>query len=245
MPRGVGEAAFVSRLPEEMRAIAGAVTQLGDMWFVLTGIALVYVVSEFGYEAAENPRKDALYLFALAVGAYCLTVAMKAVFALPRPPDATAVTPPAWIPVLAGPVCESMVTAEGYGFPSGHALKTAAVYGGAAITLRGWNRSRRVLAAGAVTVLVSVSRVVLGVHYLVDVVVGTVVGVAFLGTVARIAGRDPTRALLIATGIGLLAFAMSPGYKTGFAVGGVALALGMAMFTDRKRPATYADRNIN
>lgn len=218
MSRGLGEADVVSQLPETVVGIAGVVTQLGDMWFVVLGVALVSVGARWRPSLARDPLRDGLYLLALAMGAYAFTVVLKHAFALPRPPGAGTATPPGYLPAVADGLYESLVTGDGYGFPSGHALKSAAVYGGAALTLTTWSRQRRLAGWGVVVGLVAASRVVLGVHYLVDVVVGVVLGVAFLGAVDNLTDRRPEHALLVSFAVGALAFGMTAGYEAGLVV---------------------------
>lgn len=227
MPRGFGEAEFAQRLPEWVVAIAGLVTQLGDMWFVGLGIVVFYVAATRSGRYSRNPRRDALYLLALLMGSYALTYSLKYVFALPRPPGAGTATAPAWLPGLLGSLYEEMVTGDGFGFPSGHALKTTVVYGGAALTLTAWERRDQLYAAGAIAALVAASRVVLGVHYVVDVVVGVIVGIGFLVLVERATNRDPHSALLVAVAFGVLATVLTVSAKaalaTAIATGGLVL----------------------
>lgn len=227
MPRGFGEAEFARSLPEWVVAIAGLVTQLGDMWFVGLGIVVFYVAAIRTGRYSRNPRRDALYLLALLMGSYALTYSLKHVFALPRPPGAGTATAPAWLPGLLGALYEGMVTGDGFGFPSGHALKTTVVYGGAALTLSVWERRDQLYAAGAIVALVAVSRVVLGVHYVVDVVIGVLVGVGFLALVERATNRNPQSALLVAGGLGVLAAVLTGSTRavlaTAVAAGGLVL----------------------
>nr|WP_231736902.1 phosphatase PAP2 family protein [Halobacterium sp. CBA1126] len=164
------------------------------MWFVVVAIALLFVLGRKYQWLTDSPASDSVYLLALAVGAYSLTVALKHAFALPRPPGAATATAPSWIPALGRGAYESLVTGDGFGFPSGHALKTTVVYGGAAFALDVWNRRRRLAVAGLVTALVAASRVFLGVHYTVDVVAGCLVGVAFLAVAIRLTDQRPARA---------------------------------------------------
>ena len=69
-----------------------------------------------------------------------------------------------------------------YSFPSGHATLSAAFATMMALLawqlLRGGRRSVAVVVCGAFAVLVALSRVVLGVHFLTDVVAGVAVGIA-------------------------------------------------------------------
>jgi undecaprenyl-diphosphatase len=81
-------------------------------------------------------------------------------------------------PVFDDPIAH----AGGYSFPSGHAL-TAMTAAGCAVVLlhprlRGRARAALWAVAGGFVVLVGLDRVMLGVHYLTDVVAGWVVGLA-------------------------------------------------------------------
>jgi membrane-associated phospholipid phosphatase len=72
-----------------------------------------------------------------------------------------------------------------YAFPSGHAFGATATYGALALAFASLARPgrRRILilgGAGVVIGLIATSRVILGVHYLLDVVAGIVAGVAYL-----------------------------------------------------------------
>jgi len=81
-------------------------------------------------------------------------------------------------PVFPDPIAH----AGGYSFPSGHALAAMVAAGCAVVLLhprlRGGARAALWLAAGAFVLLVGLNRVVLGVHYLTDVVAGWIVGLA-------------------------------------------------------------------
>jgi undecaprenyl-diphosphatase len=90
-----------------------------------------------------------------------------------------------------------LATAGGASFPSGHSAGSAALYGilimmCAPVLTRGWRRL--VVAVGTVFVLaVAASRVVLGVHFVSDVVAGLALGLVWaagtLAVVAAIAAR--------------------------------------------------------
>jgi membrane-associated phospholipid phosphatase len=73
-----------------------------------------------------------------------------------------------------------LVDARGFSFPSGHTAASAATYAAVAL-VAGRGRSRRTKAAlaglaGGITVAVATSRVLLGAHWLTDVVAGAAVG---------------------------------------------------------------------
>jgi membrane-associated phospholipid phosphatase len=231
MSRGIGLIEATESLPDVAIVIAGLVTQLGDMWFVLLGILLVYWVGIRDQLLTDTLWRDCLYLFSLAISSYALTVVLKHVFMLPRPPGATTAVAPAWIPATGIPIYKSIVTGDGFGFPSGHALKSTVVYGGAALMFSKWNPRRRYFLAAIIVVLVAISRVVLGVHYLTDVVAGILIGLVFLAGMNRVTKTDPRRAFVITAVLGLFAFVMATGYKSGMTIMASALGLGLWEFS--------------
>ncbi|MGM0591404.1 MAG: phosphatase PAP2 family protein [Halobacteriota archaeon] len=167
--RGVGEFGVVDTLPDFVVALFGLLTYLGNPWLCLLTISVAYVVGD----RLPLGRSRAAFALALGIGAIGATLGLKAMFALPRPPGAME---------------------SGFGFPSGHALGTTVFWGGVALVLPVGARWRRLLVASTVVVLVSISRVVIGVHYLVDVVAGVVFGVVLLATVFRVGpGFDTDR----------------------------------------------------
>lgn len=213
MTRGFGEVAFVEQLPDAVTLAFGLVTQLGDVWFLTLGAFALYWFGRRDSTITLDSRRDSAYAVALLLGAYTLTLVLKALFGLPRPPGAEDAVAPTWLPAVAGPVYESFVTGHGFGFPSGHALTTTVVYGGLATTLRVWNARKRAMVASLVVGLVALSRVVLGVHYVVDVLAGVAVGLVFLWAIDRYANGDPVRSFVPAVAFGLLAFPLTGSYK--------------------------------
>lgn len=210
MSRGIGVIDVVHQFPKWTTTVAGMVTQLGDMWFVVVVICGLLVIGRRTQSLTATPWRDSSYLLALAIGAYALTVVLKSLFGFPRPPAATTAVPPEWFPSFGIGVYESLVTADGFGFPSGHALKSVVVYGGGALVLDHWSTTRRrCLGASALVLAVALSRVVLGVHYVVDVVVGIGVGAVFLWGMWTVVGLDPRRAFAVSGLLGLLAVALS------------------------------------
>lgn len=158
--RGVGETAVVETLPDGVVGLFGALTHLGDPVALLLLVAAGYLLAN--QLGVSSTRMAAA--MGLAVGGFALTLALKYGFALPRPPGAGA---------------------DGFGFPSGHAIGATVVYGGLAGLLA--PHDRRVVRVAAVLVgVVAASRVIIGVHYLVDVVVGIAVGVGFLAVAFRL-----------------------------------------------------------
>ena len=151
------------RLVEASPALLTAarlVTRLGDP-LPVTVVSLVMVVALW----ARGRRRMALYVLAARVGALVLSQGLKAVVGRARP-------------VFDAPVA----SAFGLSFPSGHALGGSAFWlSTAVLVLPLVPRARRAVLATAVAValLIAASRVLLGVHYLSDVVAGLVLGIGW------------------------------------------------------------------
>lgn len=201
MTRGVGLAdAAGTSLPPTVTAVLTALTHLGDPVVLVAVATLAYWVWDRDRGAA---------LLSLAVGALALVVLLKATFALPRPPASLHAVP-----------------ADGFGFPSGHALGAAAVIGGLAAATDAWTGPRRAVVAGVLIAVVAVSRVGLGVHYAVDVVVGVTIGLGYLAVHRWALPRDGSRgfslAVLVAVaGLGVAGPTRDALALVGLAVGGL------------------------
>jgi membrane-associated phospholipid phosphatase len=141
-----------------------AVTALGETTVLLFGLSLLYWL---GW------RRETAAVVSYGFAGFGTVLALKAWFALPRPPAA-----------------DALIAVGGYGFPSGHAIAAVVVYGGLALE-RGWH-AEPPKAAGTVALVgaVGLSRVVLGVHYLGDVLVGFLAGAAVLAAAHRAARED-------------------------------------------------------
>ena len=140
-------------------AAAHAVTLLGEPVLVTLGAAvLAFVLWRRGH------GRLALYVAVARLGAIVLSQGLKLVVDRARP-------------VFDEPVA----TALGASFPSGHALGSAVFWTTTAVVAMPYVRRPRLLLAGAVVVavLVSASRVLLGVHYLSDVVGGLLLGLGW------------------------------------------------------------------
>ena len=142
------------------------VTRLGDTWAVaVAGLVLVVV------EWIRRPNRFVLpFLLAVVVGDKLATTVVKDLADRPRP--------------TLNPIAETL----GPSFPSGHSSTAAAFFAAAALVL-GCGRSSRgraALAGGAVAIAVAVacSRVLLGLHWLSDVVAGLALGWAWFALCA-------------------------------------------------------------
>lgn len=189
-------------VPEGVVYVSSLLTLLGDPWLAVPVIALVYW---FG------AREETIRLYGIVLGGLAVVLVAKATLGLPRP-DVGPPVPPADAPSLIRPVYALVVHETGHGLPSGHAATAALLWGGLAIVLPCWTLARRAAVAATVVALVALSRVVLGVHYPVDVVAGALLGAAILLAgwygVARLE-RATTVALSAGLGAALLAVAVA------------------------------------
>ncbi|WP_435181640.1 phosphatase PAP2 family protein [Halorussus sp. AFM4] len=235
--RGVGVTQALHGAADRPVLVLFAVTtQLGDVWFLfLLGGALYVAGDQFPRWGID--RRRGLFVLGLVLTYVGLIGALKNVFLLPRPPGAGEPPGLGWLPSALRPLLAGAATADGPGFPSGHALGTTMFWGGLALVLDRWTARSRLAVAAAVVVLVSLSRLVLGVHYLVDVVVGAALGLAVLGGLYRLTdrGTKPARALQVAVAVGaagLLAGVTSDSVSAvGGAVGGWFVWRGIAAAT--------------
>jgi membrane-associated phospholipid phosphatase len=208
MTRGLGAiGALRGLLPAPAVEALGAATVLGAP-------ALLVVVVAVVYWRAPVDRRSSARLVALTLGTAALTVLLKAAFGLPRPPGAGT---------------------DGGGFPSGHALGATVVWIGLA---GAWDEPRRrmwLAGAAGIVAVVALSRVTLGVHYLVDVIAGVAVGALVVGTGRRI--DDPGPVFGAGAVIGVGAAAVTGGAR-GMAAFGVTLGAAAAWLGtgDRRCP---------
>ena len=159
---------FFNWLMDMLRALAGmrsapmdavmqGVTKLGhEALFVVVACALLYCVSkEQGYR----------FLFMFNLGQIG-NQALKVIFAVPRP----------WvIDTEFKAVDAALPDAAGWSFPSGHTQSATMMYGWLARVIK---KRWAYLAAAVVILLVGFSRMYLGVHTLLDVGTGLLLGIA-------------------------------------------------------------------
>lgn len=197
MSRGVGEFDVIQGLvPESLAVVVALLTQLGDSWFV----TLLFVVAFVRFDRDRVATGGGLVM-----GAIALVFITKYLFALPRP-DQPLIALGA-LPPLLQPVYVATGYASGYGFPSGHAVVSTAAYLSLAEALPVSTRQRRYAAAAGIIAVVCLCRIALGLHYLVDVVAGVGLSVAFLllarGLLARYRSPDDRRTVALGVGVAL------------------------------------------
>jgi undecaprenyl-diphosphatase len=142
------------------------VTELGTSTYVIPAMILLALVE---YWRVPNRWMPA-FLATVVVGEILVVNAVKELLDRVRPEF--------------NPIAETL----GPSFPSGHSGLAAAFYAGAALVLarRRSPRTRALLAGGAVAIAVGVacSRVLLGVHWMSDVLAGLALGWAWFGICA-------------------------------------------------------------
>lgn len=163
-------------------SIARALTHLGDPAVV----SLATLVLALGLLAVRRYRA-AVYLCAVRLAVVVATAALKAAVARERPDE-----------------LHPVAVAHGYSFPSGHASGSAALWCSVALLLVA-RMPRLAVAAVALVVplVVAASRVLLGVHFLSDVVGGLALGAGLAVALAHvIAGERPSGPLTRDEGMG-------------------------------------------
>lgn len=165
-----------------------------------------FFVGVFALDYWFGDHRRGAHALALAIGGYALITALKTFFDAPRPPAMV-----------------NVIAVSGYSFPSGHATSATIGYGILAhdMTFGSW-RSRYSL-AGVLILLVALSRVVLGVHYVRDVVAGIVVGTTFLVGTIWLTKHDPERGFAISVLLGVAAVVISGLSHDGVVIFGAAI----------------------
>ncbi|MBP2000369.1 undecaprenyl-diphosphatase [Paenibacillus shirakamiensis] len=129
--------------------------------------ALITIVAMFIFYRWLGSRRELWFLAWMAVGSLLLNLMMKSIFQRERP------------------MLHRIVNANGFSFPSGHAMATLSLYGGLAFLL--WKHAPTwmgklmiILFAMVFIFMIGLSRIYLGVHYPSDVLGGYLLSGALL-----------------------------------------------------------------
>ncbi|HDN18399.1 MAG TPA: phosphatase PAP2 family protein [Candidatus Bathyarchaeota archaeon] len=127
------------------------ITQLGSELFFILFLSFIYWVID------DRLGRRLLYILLPSVW---LNSFLKDILQMPRPPPS-----------------QRLVSAEGYGFPSGHAQNSVSLWGYLSTQIR---ETWVTITCTILIILISISRIYLGVHYLHDVLGGLVIGTLLL-----------------------------------------------------------------
>lgn len=185
-------------LPEVLVTLIEYSTHLGD------GLTLIVLGALLYWFGADRRRDRRALVMAIGVGALAISTGIKGIVALERP-------------AVALEFAQSDY--PGYSFPSAHALGAAAVYGALAAVADTGKPLYRYVLAGVVIGIVALSRVVLGVHYLGDVLAGVVIGLVFVWLVLRSSRPEPTFVFVLSGAIAALAWLLGSTEFTTMAIG--------------------------
>ena len=188
--RDLGVTRAVSQqVPEAAVPVLVVVTFFGSPTFYLVASP---IFSYLGYRRSLFDRGRALRFLAIAALVLGGTTLLKNGLALPRPPASL-----------------HLVAENGFGFPSGHASVTTGVLFALALLVERGDRTRWILATGAGAVLIGATRILLGVHYLVDVLAGFTVGLAFVGVGLSLTRHTVPGTFLLAAVVGISGIALA------------------------------------
>lgn len=144
-----------------LTAFFAAVTSLGSLEFYMFAIPIVYWMIDKHF----GFRFAAFFIFS----AY-LNSGAKHIFMTERPPQEL-----------------RLAVQEGYAFPSGHAQGSTAFWGFLALRV---NKPLAWLGAAIMVLLISFSRIYLGVHWPIDILGGLAIGIVLLAAYSLIAKAD-------------------------------------------------------
>lgn len=206
--RGLGLTSLLQDLAGPFVVVFALLTQLGDLWLLaLVTVSAYWLDARAPLVGPGLDRRRSAHVLALLVLAMALLVTLKPLFGYVRPIGFDAPPTFPFLPDTLHAAYVSIASAEGFGFPSGHALGSTIVWGGLAWAVRVGRVRRRVALAAGIVVVVSLSRLVLGVHYLIDVVAGVLGGLVVLGVALRWL-RTPLSVLALATGVAVVGVAL-------------------------------------
>ena len=132
-------------------------------------VVMMIVVISALFLIATQHRFSAFLLLVASAGGIVLNAVLKSSFDRPRPQ-----------------LFEWLTEPSSSSFPSGHAMSSAIVYFTVAYLIarlekRRWMRAMTIISSLLLVLLISVSRLYLGVHYPSDVLAGMIIGLAWAG----------------------------------------------------------------
>lgn len=171
--------------PAEYADLAVFVTDLGGTTVLMILLAGLFWLSR---------RRESALVLSYAFAGVGFVLALKVALDMPRPPDEVFLVP---------------LDDDRYGFPSGHAFAATIVYGGILSAFELTRNRVAVLVVASLVAAISLSRVVIGFHYLGDVIAGVAIGIAFLAVMSRVCRGRPKRGFALGIGTAVLAFGLA------------------------------------
>jgi membrane-associated phospholipid phosphatase len=222
MGHGLGVVDALVGLPDVVVVFFVLVTLVGGVGGYLFVLTVAYALGPVFPGVGNALTRDRVaFVVAVALGAVAITAGLKHAFAHPRPPGAATAPELAWLPAALAPLWDRAATADGFSLPSGHATGSAAVYGAAALVIDHGRRRTRYAVACFCVLAIAASRLVIGVHYLGDVLVGLVAGGGYLAVVwLATSGKRVKRAFSLAVIVALAGAAVTFSVETLAALGG-------------------------
>ncbi|WP_459191450.1 phosphatase PAP2 family protein [Halosimplex sp. J119] len=184
-------------VPQWMVPLFLGITRLGNV-----GVFLVVFTLDYWFV----DRERGAHAVAVVVGGMALITALKYFFAVPRPPAEVNVVP-----------------IDGFSFPSGHATGATIGYGALAVVHDRYPDYVRFGAVAVLVGLIALSRVVLGVHFVRDVLAGIVFGVGFLVVAFEVTDDSPRAGFALALAVATAALLVSDFSTDGTVLFGVAV----------------------
>ncbi|MFB6266095.1 MAG: phosphatase PAP2 family protein, partial [Halodesulfurarchaeum sp.] len=181
--------ALSGAVPDILVPVLAVLTFLGSPGFLTVATPVGALLA---YRARALSRADAIRLASVALFAIGGITLVKSLLAVPRPPPAL-----------------HRVPESGFGFPSGHATATTAVLFGTATLAEVSTRRRRLAIATGGVIVIGATRVLLGVHFLVDVIAGVATGLLLLWLGLRLSASSIPVTLGLAASAGLLGTLLS------------------------------------
>lgn len=187
-------------MPELVIEALGLITRLGD------GATLVGVAVLLYWFGSEEDRHKRAMVLAIAVSTLAVVAGLKGILEVQRP-------------LFAAELAFAPETYSGYSTPSAHSMGAAAVYGALAVVMNVGKRWQRFTVAGALIVLIPLSRVVIGVHYVGDVILGVGIGLGLVVLALRMKNNPVTTMFAFSLLVALGAFALGSREFTTMAIG--------------------------
>jgi len=215
---GVTEA-IRANAPEWSIDLAELLALGGDLLLIVPVLALLLLADitrtvATNLDGGETPplySPRTIELIATVFGGLSLLLVLESLFALGRPPES-------WHAISPSP----------YGFPSGHTMAATIFWGALALWYPVARARVRIVTVAGIVSLVGFSRLLLGVHFLVDIIAAVVAGVLYLVAIDRWLRGRPTALFGLAIAVAILAVAVTGGTSRTLlaAVGTVGAAIG-------------------